>query len=504
MMKATLLKRLLCLILIAFLPLTALAETAVPAQQKVITLSLTLGEELRSFPGVGDLFDSLAFQFHALKDANAFGLSLLLQDEEALSMNLRASKGGLYAQSAALYPESLYFAWEDLNAIIKDALKSSGLQGVAPESFSQSFSMAMISGMNASASTQQPMTLAESLLILQDPAYRQIVINATGGDDTYLVCVENILGRAAETKGEFTGDDHDPASLKWELSVTEADLIAMMDTTFMKQQLQAQMLPYAALLDESPDQRIDSVIAQSKEEIANLDIAMDLVVMYDDSPAMVYLSMPISILEKGEAEQPLGITMPIDYRRLTTDGNVSHSLNVIGKMVYDSNTETFSVKGQYDHFANGNRDLSLDVEANGNPQFAVKGIYEINGEERLGMLSLLPAGSDELLIRLARTITETGSENHLSIYMKDASHPMTLLDGDAPLLTLHALIDTLAPDGRFDAIHAATAESAIQLLKLEGDELAALIETIGSNALQAGMHCLTLLPSSALQMMPSP
>jgi len=502
-MKTTLLKRLLCIVLVAFLPLSALAETAAPVTQKVITLSFTLGDELRMLPGIGDLFDSLAFQIHSLEAARVFGLSFLLQDEEALSINLRTDEDGFFTQSAAIYSEPLYFRWEDINAVIESALAESGLQINGLASFTPNLPMAMMFATNAAAYNQEPIALKESMLLFQDPVYRQMLINATGGDDTYLVFIESLYERFVETKGAFTGDDHDPATYKLELSITQADLIEMMDTTFMRQQLASQMLPYTLLSGATMDELIDSMIAQSKAELENMDIAMDLTILYNDSSDIVYLSFPISIAEKESSDEPMVISIPTDYRRLTTDGNTAHSFAMLGEMgMNDDDKETFSVKGSFIHYANDNCDLSLDIETNGESQFSVKGIYEINGKERLGLLSLIPVGEDELLIQLVQSITDTGSENHLSFYMKNGNEPMTLLNSDAPLLTVNVIITSYEPDGRFDAINASTPESAIQLLTLEGDELIALIETIGTNALQAGMNFLTLLPPSALQMMP--
>lgn len=502
-MKKTFLTRLLCMLLISALPFVALAETTDPAQQaaaqdqqKIVTITLTPGEEMKQIPAIVDLFDALALQLRSFGEETA-NLSILLDKQAVFSANVRVDEAGIFIDSKEVYEKPLYFSQADLQNFMTEMMKSSGVDSATLAQFEQSISTSMLVGMNAGTDGTQ----FENNNDLEDPEVRQVIINATGGDDSYLKFVEDLTSRVVVTEGEFTDADHDPATQKAELLATQADIIAVMDTTLFKNQIRSQLATEnSSLSDTELDNKVADTIEEDKKQLAEMDILMPVTVLSAEDK-VVFMSMPITVKNKDK-ENPVDVSMSIDYRRLTTEAANHH----FQMSVKDADSQAVFMDGVVNDYQNGNFDLDFSIKEDTKSVLTAKGIYEMTDDQTNALLSLLSDDSEEVLFQYAKSKTEVGADHHLSFYQKNSGgEQMVLTADDKPLFTLNVSTALVADDGSFDAIIAATPDSATQMFKLTGEERNTFEATALATLTQAGMNALAKLPTSvAMLLMGSP
>lgn len=505
-MKKTLLTRLLCMLLITALPFVALAETTASAQQaamqdqqKIVTITLTPGEEMKQIPAIVDLCDSLAIQLRSLGKKTA-GMSILLDEQAVFSANVRVDEAGIFIDSKEVYEKPLYFSQADLQNFMTEMMKSSGVDDATIAQFGQSISTSMLAGMSAAESASDAQINKSDL---EDPEVRQAIINATGGDDSYLKFLEDLTSRMVVTEGEFTDADHDPATQKAELLVTQADIITVMDTTFMKNQIRSQLATEnSSLTDAELDKKVADTIEEAKKELAEMDILMPVTVLSTEDK-VVSMSMPITVKNK-DIEDPVDASMSIDYRRLTNEAaTVNHHFQM---SVEEVDSQVMLMDGVVNHYQNGNIDLDFSIKEGSKSVLSAKGIYEITKDQTNALFSLLPDDSEEILFQYAKNKTEVGADHHLSFYLKDnGGEQMVLTADDKPLFTLNVSTALVADDGSFDAIIAATPDSATEMFKLTGEERNTFEATVLATITQAAMNAVAKLPNSvAVLLMGSP
>ena len=496
-MSKRLISRALCLLLIMLLPLTAFAEVAAPSQQQTFTLSVTAGDDLSAIsPAIPELLNILSLQSYSLTDNDAFGLSVLLDGTDVLSLNGRASEDGFFFQLEQLYEKILYVSAEDIITATMDLLKSEDIDEAILEQFSSVLSAGMVSSELPTA-TEEAKTVAEMKERLADPAIRQELIAATGGDDTFVVYMDGLIDRMVETEGEFTGEDHDPATLKTEVTFTQDDVVAMMETTYVKQQLKAQLtLEDPDMTEEELEKALSDLLAEVNEEVAASEILAPLT-MLSDGEDIVFMSMPMSVVESSSS-----VEVKMDYRRLTTDGDVNHHVQM---SVAADGEAAFTMDGTLSEKSNGNYELALDAsegDSNAAPLLNVKGIYEDNKEGNIhGLLSVLVEGEMDFVAQFTSDKTETGKDSQFSLYIREASaNPLTLAETDKPLVTINLSETTAAPDGRLDGILAATSDSAVDVLKLSSEEMETFTGEIMTNAQSWIISLISQLPPSVLEL----
>jgi len=322
-----------------------------------------------------------------------------------------------------------------------------------------------------------------------------------GGDESMLTWMEAIFDRVVITEGAFTGEDHDPATHKMEMTMTRDDIIAMMDTGYIRNQVRSQFASRPWYTDEQLDEMVDSQIQTIKTEMAEIDMLFPITYLFSGND-LVSVSMPMTmtITEREETA-----TITIDYRRLTTDGNVRHSFLMFMETPVSA---PITVEGVLVANATGRYDLDFSAKEKDKVQFSMKGFCEDNDGQINALLSILPEGGNnlakgetELVIQLTGTKAKDASEYHVSFYTrKDIAEPMILAETDKPLFTLHINIECGDPDGAFDLINAATPENAVALFSLSPSEQAALFNDISANGLKAALGAASLLPPSVIQL----
>ncbi len=500
-MKKTVISRILCLILALLLPLCAFAEAVEPAApeaaptQTVVTLSVTPGEAMSSLPEIGDLCKVAALQFRALGE-QYLGFSLLLNGKESFTANFRADKDGLYGDSIGLYPQTLYVNFEDLQKVLEEAAKTGSASNVAALGSLQSSLRTMLSAMEKQQTDPAPSFYGKDL---KDPAVRQAILDMANGDESYLALVEDLLGRATVTEGDFTAEDHDPATTQTAILMTQKDVLVLLETQYMKNLLKQQLTPaYPELSGDALDQKVAESIAQAKEQFSKMDFVMPMTILTNGDD-VVSCSYPLTMKSKGDST-PIDLSMTIDYRRLTTDGNAKHSVRMIASET--GSRLDLDLDGYVTQFANGNYDLNLTITNAQKEQVAIKGTYETIADQSTGLLSLLIPAQPEILLQFTQNRAGSATNNQLAVYQKAAAvQSMAVTQADKPLFTLNLQTEEVPDDGRFDTLKAATPDTALQVLKLSPADMQTFQNTFMNTAMQTGMGLLSQLPESLFKLL---
>ena len=222
---------------------------------------------------------------------------------------------------------------------------------------------------------------------------------------------------------------------------------------------------------------------------------------------MVFLSMPITFhgkdtgidAEGNETESEINITMPIDYTRLTTDGNVTYTVKVVGS---DDKGEGFSLDGVVNE-KGGDYELDLALAAEDETLFTLKGAYAAKDKETNFLLSLTFQGdASEYLLQCRQTTEDMAVDTLISVYIKDKTATlMALTETDSPLATLRINAEVKEDDGRFDHIKAATPETAAQVLTMSPEEQESFLGQVSSNGMELFQNIAPKLPASILALL---
>ena len=493
--------------------------------EPVITVSFVPGEDLSAIPGLADLLNTLAFQFRTSEELEAFGFSLLANNESAFDSSFRSSENGLYVYADKLYEKPMYFSYETLTKLVEESMASSGVDSATFEQFQQSLTMSNLS----QASKNQEITSVspeEAKKQLQDPEFRKTLIEATGGDETFLDFMEALYDKMVMTEGEFISDDHDTADAKVELTIDNGDILAMMDTTYMKQQLQSQLVnSHGSLSAEELEEQTEELLQAAKDELKNATINMPMVMFYHGIELVAAdfdMDMQISDTDAG--------TGNINYRRLTTAGDAKHSFSMtmstmeahaapeaasadaeapeatdadaeVPEVAAVATPNVVELTGVVNVYANGNYDMDVFFLVNNEAAFTAKGVWNDAEGNVDALLSLLPAGEEEVIFQFTSVKTENGCDNQVALYMKnDGSDPMVLTEADKPLFAVKVNIANIDSDSYFDTVQAATSETAVDVLSLEGDDMTTFSTDLITNMQTFAQDFLTKLPESAMQL----
>ncbi len=507
-MKSKLFTRLLCLAIALLLPLSALA-TAEPSllekaltdgKQVVTTISVTPGEDLSQDPILADLCKVLALRFTAQGDVGAF--SLLLSQEEALTLNGRMDETGLFLDSPMLYDGVLYFAMADLQKVLETSMQSSG---AGNEMFAQ-----FQHGFNSGAMMGSTAAFGKDVTSMTEAEMREFFVKLTGDED-YADWVLALQKKAVITQGDFTADTHDPATTKVELTLTRDDLLPIFDMEIVKKNIRQQLAAIpenSSLTPEELETKVDEAVAEAKAELQKMEIQMDLTALQTDTD-LISMTMPVTVkgkttatdAEGTETEQDFTAYMNLDYNRLTTADKANHALNLT---TGENDKPMLAING----FVNENKDGGFDMDfavtgAEDSMNGALKGVYTPVENGGNGLLSLSSQGS-EALVRFAQQTSEAAVDTKVDLFLKEGDAAlMTLADTDKPTITLDINAALRDDDGSFQALLSATPETAAQPLQMSEQDMGIFMQTLAMNAQKLLMNILPKLPESLLRVVTS-
>ena len=504
-------KILSCIVALALLLSTAAGLAEALPQQENVTFSITAGAGIKMMAApIADLLDAISLQFQGIEGKDVGGFSLRLNKEDVLAISLRTLEDGLLISSKALYEKPVFFSTDDMMALVEEAMKAAESDPAMAASVAQ-MQQVMATGELPQAEAVDAIALKGQDVDLSDPETRQAMIDATGGDDTFVKWMENVMSRMVETEGEFTGETHDTADKKTEVSLTEEDMASLFETTYVKQVMAQQLA--ASGLDEK---ELDATLAELAAEYRKMDVVMDMVILEKGEDIVsIYMpatiTMPVEVVEAMETEEatdatdateaapaePQVMTMELKYDRLTTDGNAAYTFG----LTMNVEGEGVAINGRVQQKAAEAYDMLFSVDVTGMGQvLLVQGTYEKTEDKLYALLSVLPLNSNEVLAELTyEKKAEAGFEGHLSIYLGGSTAELLELTSDKVLiLTLNLVSEKVQADGRFDDILALTAADAVQPTKLTPEESSAFQNELLTNLQKLAEEVLPLLPQSFL------
>ncbi|MCL1854518.1 MAG: hypothetical protein FWF86_02195 [Clostridia bacterium] len=504
-MKRIQLSRLLCFAMAALLPLAALAESPDSSwmdraweegKQIVTTFTVTPGELLATETAVTDLFNAAALSILGQKD-NFGSLALLLNGKEVLTLNGESREQGLYVQSELFGDTMLYLDWDGLQALLENMM-----EGAAPGA-SAGFSSQFKTFRDALSGKLPSMEAAP-----QTPEEAKAMILQVYAEDEAMVSwINGLMDRMIVTEGEFTGPDHDPATQKFELLITQDDIAAIMDTQYMKDLITPQLRSGSpGLTEEELQVQVEKALAEGKEAISNSSIQIPITELANEG-VLVSVEIPIVVeikeqtwdIEKNEfTEISDTAMMPIQYCRLTAEDVTKHTFSFIGET---GGAVVFSLRGVCNEIDEKHWDFSGDLMADAT-EVNLKGSCTTESNADILDFTLAVSGAD--MFRLGLLLQDSGEayDVQVDLYVTPALLGMNLdassLGSAKPLVSLNTHTTVQEPDGRFEAFRTATPETSKELMKMSPDEWNNYGMEINTNVTKVLYAVMAELPTSVL------
>ncbi len=464
---------LLSLLLAVSLPLSALADTQ-------HTLTVVPGDMLASDQAIVDLLNAVDLRLTQGERSSA--LSVVIDDQELVSLGVYADTIGLYAHSAVLGEDVLYITWEDGFAMLTDLMKANlQQQGIDDPAAAKSIETTMqqvktnvvtIIGAGTPALMPQAPTTAnieESMKIAAEmfPDDPQMVeyIKALYEDLT----VEN---------GTFADEARDTADQKYAMTMDADALVKMCDTNYMKTTLMETMASVQSeASQEELDKAVDEMVAEMKKLFAESGFQM-VVEMYTLDAGMTVVGVDLTMNMTLDATDVEGeklktsMQMTADYDRLTDAEGVSYKSNA--QMTVD----TAKMEVLFD-------------------------LYRANSGKSEGMLGLLGGGEEIVVLYQANNTAADTRVREASVYMRSGANSI-LKPGasDRPVIGFSVKSEPASAD-KLAKLEKATPDNSVDVLKLSDAEMQTLSSSIMTNGLQVFYTALGMLPTSVLNLLMS-
>lgn len=532
-------RALVCLLVLA-LPFSAMAQCAAldlynkaETENKILaaTITFTPGPELAKTQAVADM--SAATKIQLLKSPGGLGsLALLLNDEAVFSAQVRASEDGLYAQSNTIGADPLYFAWADLEKLFTSALANSGMSSEAIDSmlaqYQQAFAQGFKTGVNAVGAASADLS-AEEL-------EKQLVENTFGGDDSLLVWAKALQARTVVTEGEFAAAEHDAATQKIELTLTQDDIIAGLETSAMQAQLRKQLaVSEPSLTDAELDAKLADEMATLKEKLSAMTLSMpitaykagEVLVCAEAAASLDFTQIVTETVVSENAEVstevladaaaqaddaaaetvtkviPVHVDMPLHFDRLTTDAGVSIALSASA-----SKDGAMKVRMELaaDKSKEGKIDATMNVFENGSDKASGIATLAYTPAETgaTADVTLTAANGTDSCSAVALSFAETKADDAVDYALSVscgtsvgaiAADPSSL----GGTLNVHvALQDTASA---FDKVANATPDTSVKPLQMTAEERSTFMGSVTTTAMQTLYTLLGQLPSSVIDAM---
>lgn len=494
----------LCCLLAALLPLSAVCES--PACTLIesayedgktleATVSVVPGKELSENAMVRDLLNALVLRL-SFRNDGAGALTLLFKElddntgapvgeaSEALTIAMRTAEDGLYIGSEALGEKPIYLATEDVQEMLQGLGQMQGL----------SFGSALGAKPELQADAE-----------LTDEELRAQLEKAFNGDAAMADAIMTIKARLVETEVTGQRGDHDPAVKQIQFTITQDDILAIMNTDYFR----AQMEQSYAMQSKDSGMTADEAIAEAKDMISKSEISIPMTFLFDAEDDVVYMEYLFSgrLAEKDDGETEYeDVTMPVYYARKTGDTGVTHGFSMTGNDVEEGKEEPqVYVVGTFVHGNDGSLTGKVDIgeydDGKEEPEIAINLDYRWNGNEAKGLMSILnldgSAKGEEVLVEMTQRVDAATVANVLTLYMqKGVTVPMTVNADAERLITVNVDIAVADGNAAMDALSAAAPESAVRIAKLSTEELQSYLMSLQGSAMTTLGNLFSKLPKS--------
>ncbi len=510
------------LVALLLLPFGALAQGAQKdmvaqayqdGKEVVTTLTFTPGAAMGADQITTDLCAATALRLTSMSDGYG-ALTLVLSGTDVFSAKLRTETDGMYAESEVLGDKPLYFTWDDLESLITEAMQDSGADADTIASFTQGFTqgieeMTLLGGQKTEDMTEEEV--------------KQKIIEAMGGDESFVQWIDSIEAKQIVTKGEFTLGDSDVADTKTEMTLTTEDMNAMLDTQYMKDKVSQQIkLEDSTLTDEELAAKTEEAIAEAKAEMEASGFTMPVTV-YTVGEDEDFVAMQFDMtgnftsedINDGELLSEAGVTIDESDEPFKLDMTVK----VIKKTLGTGTLYTLSVTATKDDESTVTMDGNLNVgdtactgaltilDKDAQPALTLALTSDYTDPKHVtGSLEGTVVADEEttaFMLSMDKVVGDTTADTALSLYTA-ASLSALKADPDAALLgTLNIGLAVQEPGDTFTALAAATPDTSLEVMKLSDSEMQDYLGTLETNYMAVFYAIFTNLPDSVAQALSS-
>ena len=451
---------LLAMLLTLMLPLCALADTQ-------HTLTIIPGDALAAEQAVADLCKVLSFSVTTGKESGA--LTIGLDGKDVLTAAAKADVSGLFVHSNILSDDVLYVTWDDAFAVLGQVMATQ-LPAEEAEAFQQAVDQAkeqVTGALQAGVSTMPVVTSTEEMMEQLREVYAD--------DPGMIKMFENLYSRMVVEEGVFVSEKRDTATQKQTLTMTNEDLLAVVDTNMLRSVAEEMVkMESPELSGDELNQAVEAVLAEVREVYANVDFnAVMTAYTVDDGLTLVGMEMDMPMNLKDETES-YGIDTKLQYNRLTDANGVSHKADMVMALPEE---------------AGGNVEIQFDLH---------KGADHVSK----GSLALLAGGMEF-------TITYNAANNGdvrtrlAEVYMRSgAAAIIPPAASDRPLISFQVVTEP-ADAAVLGKIEGANSGNAVNVLKLSAEEMSALATGVEGRAMQILFNAMGSLPASVLTLLMS-
>ena len=453
---------LLSLLLALMLPLCAMAGVQ-------HTLTIIPGDELASEPAAADLLDVLSLTVTPGQKSGA--LTLSLDGTEIATVAIGADATGLYAHSNLLSDDVLYVTWDDAFALLKDMLRTE----LIDESVNNAGIESMLSQVD-DAKEQLVAALGSGVAVNSGMKTQEEIIaeaEAMFKDDPEMVAyITDVYEKMTVEDGAFTAENRDAADQKYSLTMTEQDVLRVLDTKYMYQAI------WNTIEQGDPDLGGDNLAEMTEAQLAemrelmensDMDLKMDVYTL-DAGETLVGMEMDMTMTVKEENDSETA-KMLLTYNRLTDEQGVNHLADM---------------------------DLLVDDEK------AMQLLFDFtrgNNAVSEGRLAFLVDGEEMTIAYRAENTMPDVREREAALYLRsEAASIIPPAASSRPLITFKVVSSPADPDV-LSKIENADASSSVNVLKLSDEEMQALVGDVTSRAMQAVYMALAKLPTSVLNLL---
>lgn len=450
----------LSLLLALMLPLSSMAATQ-------HTLTIIPGDELAAEPAIADLLDVLSITLTPGEKSGA--LTLTLDGEDIATIALGADTTALYAYSNLLSDEVLHVTWDDAFALIKNAIEASAAEQADEEQIALMLAQVdqakeqLIAGLGGGLTVSASVTTKEEAMEQAAAMF--------GDDPKMMEYIEGVYEHMVVEDGSFTDEARDTADQKYSLNLTQEDVVAVFESSYMQQILRdAISQENPSLSDAELDEQLKTQLDEMRKlfENSQMDMAVTAYTLDEgDTLVGMEMDMEMTVTEDGASETA---AININYDRLTTAEGVSYKADV---RMADDSAELLQILFDFHRGVDGVSD---------------------------GMLAFLVEG-EELLLKYDAENTEADvRQREVALYLRsNAAAIVEPVPSDRPLIAFR-VVSSPADPLVLSAIEAADTANSVDVMKLSEEEMEALYVSITSHLMEAAFTAMGKLPTSTLNL----
>ena len=452
---------LLSLMLAMMMPFTALAHT-----QHALTVEL--GDMLAGEPAITDLLDVLALKVTPGEKSGA--LTLVLDGLDVATVGVGLDTAGLYAYSSELLGDDVVCVnWDDAFELIKNLVSTEMIDenGAGPgidvvleqiDEYKAQFLLALENGVQVNTG-----------MIPKEEAMAQ-VSEMMGNYPEMIAWIEDIYEEMAAQNGEFTAEGRDTADQKYSLTLDDADFLALMDTDYVYNTIENQILSQDGTVDgDTLKAMTEQAINEARSAFEEVDFVITTdVYTLDEGATLVGMDLAMNFPKTESSEEA---KIALTYGRHTTEAGVSHKADFV---MNAAGEDVAKVK------------LDSLCAANG----VCTGIFGIlaDGEE-----AVVQFGGEET--------AENVRECFASLYLRsDATAILAPAASDRPIITFR-VSSTEADCAAVDKLDNASLDTSVDIMKMTSEDMEAFVTNISSRAMQVLFTAMGKLPASTLTLL---